>query len=41
MYNYQHETLIVKIKVKEDGRIASMPEFVVDGTGKEIRAFSI
>ncbi len=26
--------------MKEDGRIASMPEFVADGAGKEIKALS-
>ena len=27
--------------MKEDGRIASMPELIVSGTGEEIRSFKI
>ncbi len=35
---YGHTPVVI---MKEDGRIASMPEFVADGAGKEVRSFTI
>ena len=35
---YGHMSVVI---MKEDGRISTMPELVVNGTGKEIRMFKV
>lgn len=35
---YGHTPVVI---MKEDGRLSTMPEFVIEGTGKEIRSFDI
>ena len=35
---YGHTPVVIR---KEDGRVLTMPEFICDGIGKEIRSFDI
>ena len=35
---YGHTPIVI---MKEDGRLSSMPELVVSGTGDEIRSFTV
>ena len=35
---YGHTPVVV---MKEDGRLASMPELIVSGSGEEIRSFAV
>ena len=35
---YGHAPIVI---MKEDGRLSTMPEFISDGTGEEIRSFDI